>query len=40
MNQEVIRPGEGIEYEWASDHIFVKATGDLAEGRVSMVEDT
>ena len=40
MNQEVVRPGAGIEYEWASDHIFVKATGDLADGRVSMVEDT
>lgn len=40
MNYEVILPGKGIEYEWSSDHIFVKTVGDLAEGRVSMVEDT
>lgn len=40
MNYEVVKPGEGIEYEWTSDHIFVKSVGALAEGRVSMVEDT
>ena len=40
MNYEVIQPGKGIEYEWSSDHIFVKTIGDLAEGRVSIVEDT
>lgn len=38
--QQIVLPGEGIEYEWASDHIFVKTTGDLANGRVSLVEDT
>ena len=40
MNYEIIQPGKGIEYEWSSDHIFVKTIGNLAEGRVSMVEDT
>lgn len=40
MNHEIIKPGEGIEYEWTSDHIFVKSVGALADGRVSMVEDT
>ena len=40
MNYEIIQPGKGIEYKWSSDHIFVKTIGDLAEGRVSMVEDT
>jgi quercetin dioxygenase-like cupin family protein len=40
MNYEIIQPGTGIEYKWSSDHIFVKTLGDLAEGRVSMVEDT
>ena len=40
MNYEIIRPGEGIEYEWSSDHIFVKSVGNLTEGRASMVEDT
>jgi quercetin dioxygenase-like cupin family protein len=38
--QQIMRPGAGIEYEWTSDHIFVKTTGDIADGRVSMVEDT
>jgi quercetin dioxygenase-like cupin family protein len=40
MNYEIIQPGKGIENEWSSDHIFVKTIGNLAEGRVSMVEDT
>ena len=40
MNYEIVKPGEGIEYEWSSDHIFVKSVGALADGRVSMVEDT
>ncbi len=40
MNYEIIQPGKGIEYEWSSDHIFVKTIGKLAEGRVSVVEDT
>ncbi len=39
-DKQIIKDGEGIEYEWASDHIFVKTVGDLAEGRVSMVVDT
>ncbi|MCO6453041.1 MAG: hypothetical protein J5I90_19815, partial [Caldilineales bacterium] len=40
MNYGIIQPGKGIEYKWSSDHIFVKTMGSLAEGRVSMVEDT
>ena len=40
MNYEVVRRGQGIEYEWSSDHIFVKSVGSLTDGRVSMVEDT
>lgn len=40
MNKEVIRPGEGTEYEWSSDHIFVKTMGEMTDGRASMVEDT
>lgn len=38
--QQIIGQGEGTEYKWSSDHIFVKTMGDLAGGRVSMVEDT
>lgn len=40
MNYEIIQSGKGIDYEWSSDHIFVKTFGKLSEGRVSMVEDT
>ncbi len=40
MKHEVVQSGEGIEYKWSSDHIFVKSVGSLTEGRVSMVEDT
>ncbi len=40
MKQEIIPPGKGIEYEWSSDHIFVKTIGRFSERRVSMVEDT
>jgi quercetin dioxygenase-like cupin family protein len=40
MDYEIIQPGEGTEYEWSSDHIFVKTIGNLTDGRVSMVEDT
>ena len=40
MKQTIKFPGEGIEYEWSSDHIFVKTTGEVTNGRVSMVEDT
>ena len=40
MNKQILSIGEGAEYAWSSDHIFVKTTGDLCEGRASMVEDT
>lgn len=40
MAYEIIQQGEGIEYKWSSDHIFVKSVGGLTDGRVSMVEDT
>lgn len=38
--QQIVRPNEGIEYEWASDHIFVKTLGAVTAGRASLVEDT
>lgn len=40
MNKQIVLAGEGTEYKWSSDHIFVKLIGNLTEGRVSMVEDT
>ena len=40
MNQEIIVAGKGTEYEWSSDHILVKTTGAVTDGRASMVVDT
>jgi quercetin dioxygenase-like cupin family protein len=40
MKQEIVVTGEGTEYEWSSDHIFVKTNGYVTDGRASMVVDT
>ncbi len=40
MQHQVIEAGGGPDYDWANDHIFVKTTCELAEGRVTVVEDT
>ncbi len=40
MKQQIIGDGQGQDYEWSKDHIFVKTTLDLTEGRVTVVEDT
>lgn len=40
MGQQVIGAGQGKNYDWANDHIYVKTTQDLTGGRVTVVEDT
>ncbi len=40
MPQQIIQAGHGRDYDWSKDHIFVKSTLDLSEGRVTLVEDT
>jgi quercetin dioxygenase-like cupin family protein len=40
MKQEIIGPGSGREYKWSSDHIFVKTSSELTDGRGAVVEDT
>ncbi len=40
MKQQIVLPGEGIDYDWTNDHIYVKTMGVYSEGRVSFVEDT
>lgn len=40
MKQQIINPGQGQEYDWTKDHIFVKTALDLTAGRVTLVEDT
>lgn len=37
--KQIILPGEGKSYEWAKDHVHVKSTLDLSDGRVTLVED-
>lgn len=39
MRQQIILPGEGKSYAWSKDHVFVKSTLELSEGRVTLVED-
>ena len=35
----VVSAGAGLDYDWANDHLFVKAPMDLTDGRVTLVED-
>ena len=37
--QRIILPGEGKSYDWAKDHVVVKSTLDLSDGRLTLVED-
>jgi quercetin dioxygenase-like cupin family protein len=39
MKQQIIQAGKGQEYDWSKDHVCVKTTLDLTEGRVTVVED-
>lgn len=39
MKQLVVAAGAGPDYDWASDHIFVKTPVALTDGRVTVVED-
>jgi quercetin dioxygenase-like cupin family protein len=39
MKQRIVLPGEGQSYDWAKDHVFVKSTLDLSDGRLTLVED-
>src|SRR5271155_5802877 len=38
--QRIISAGGGKDYDWSNDHVFVKTTVDLTDGRVTVVEDT
>jgi quercetin dioxygenase-like cupin family protein len=40
MKQQVIASGQGRDYDWAKDHVYVKTAVDLTGGRVTVVEDT
>lgn len=36
---ELVLPGQGKSYDWTQDHIQVKVTCDLSDGRMTLVED-
>ena len=38
--QLIVPPGAGTDYDWANDHVFVKAPEGLSGGAVTVVEDT
>jgi len=40
MKPQIVPAGEGPNYDWASDHIYVKTPQHLTEGRLTVVEDT
>jgi quercetin dioxygenase-like cupin family protein len=40
MKPQIIPAGGGRDYDWSNDHVYVKTTVDLTEGRVTVVEDT
>ena len=39
MRQSIILPGQGKNYDWSKDHVFVKSSFALSEGRLTLVED-
>lgn len=39
MKHLVVAAGQGLDYDWASDHIFVKTPMGMTGGRVTVVED-
>lgn len=40
MKPQFIASGHGTEYDWTNDHIYVKTSMDLTDGRVIVIEDT
>lgn len=39
MKQEIIGSGQGRDYDWSRDHVFVKTASDSTGGQVAVVED-
>jgi quercetin dioxygenase-like cupin family protein len=39
MRQQIILPGQGKSYDWSKDHVHVKSSFDLSDGRLTLVED-
>jgi len=39
MRQSTVKAGDGLNYDWANDHVFIKTPLELTNGRVTVVED-
>ena len=39
MRQQIVLPGQGKSYDWSKDHVHVKSTLDLSDGRLTLVAD-
>lgn len=39
MKQQIIPAGQGKDYDWSNDHIYVKTPLEITGGRVTVVED-
>lgn len=39
MKQSIVLPGQGKSYDWSNDHMYVKSTHDLSNGRLTLAED-
>lgn len=40
MRHSIVPAGQGVDYDWANDHVYVKSPLELTDGRVTVVEDT
>src|SRR4029077_987157 len=36
---QIVPAGQGKNYDWAKDHVYVKSALELSEGRLTLVED-
>ncbi len=39
MKQHIVPAGDGPDYDWTNDHIFIKTPAEMTDGRVTLVED-
>ena len=40
VKQRIVQAGTGKDYDWANDHVYVKAPLESSDGRLTLVEDT
>ncbi|NNF58247.1 MAG: cupin domain-containing protein [Rhodothermaceae bacterium] len=40
MAHLIVEPGDGTDYDWSNDHVYVKTPASATAGQVTVVEDT